>query len=95
MDKYILSKLTLFVEAFEKAMDGYNTIDACHEVELFIDVLNNWYIRRNKERFWKKEHDTDKQQAYEVLHFVLKTFATATAPILPFLGEKVWNEVSC
>ena len=93
MDKYILSKLKLFVEAFEKAMDGYNTIDACHEVELFIDVLNNWYIRRNKERFWKKEHDADKQQAYEVLHFVLKTFATATAPVLPFLGEKVWNEV--
>ena len=93
MDKYILSKLKLFVEAFEKAMDGYNTIDACHEVELFIDALNNWYIRRNKERFWKKEHDTDKQQAYEFLHFVLKTFATATAPVLPFLGEKVWNEV--
>ena len=93
MDKYILSKLKLFVEAFEKAMDGYNTIDACHEVELFIDVLNNWYIRRNKERFWKKEHDADKQQAYEVLHFVLKTFATATAPVLPFLGEEVYQEV--
>ncbi len=93
MDKYILSKLKLFVEAFEKAMDNYNTIDACHEVELFIDVLNNWYIRRNKERFWKKEHDDDKQQAYEVLHFVLKTFATATAPILPFLCEEVYQEV--
>ena len=95
MDKYILSKLRLFVEQFERAMDAYNTIDACHEVELFLDALNNWYIRRNKERFWKKEHDADKQQAYEVLHFVLKTFATATAPVLPFLGEKVWNEVSC
>ena len=94
MDKYILSKLKLFVEAFEKAMDGYNTIDACHEVELFIDALNNWYIRRNKERFWKKEHDADKQQAYEVLHFVLKTFATATAPILPFLCEEIYQEVS-
>lgn len=93
MDKYILSKLRLFVEQFERAMDAYNTIDACHEVELFIDALNNWYIRRNKERFWKKEHDTDKQQAYEVLHFVLKTFATATAPVLPFLGEKVYQEV--
>ena len=93
MDKYILSKLKLFVDAFEKAMDNYNTIDACHEVELFIDALNNWYIRRNKERFWKKEHDADKQQAYEVLHFVLKTFATATAPILPFLCEEIYQEI--
>ena len=93
MDKYILSKLKLFVEAFEKAMDSYNTIDACHEVELFIDALNNWYIRRNKERFWKKEHDNDKQQAYEVLHLVLKTFATATAPILPFLCEEIYQEI--
>ena len=93
MDKYILSKLKLFVDTFEKAMDNYNTIDACHEVELFIDALNNWYIRRNKERFWKKEHDNDKQQAYEVLHFVLKTFATATAPILPFLCEEIYQEI--
>ena len=93
MDKYILSKLKLFVDTFEKAMDDYNTIDACHEVELFIDALNNWYIRRNKERFWKKEHDNDKQQAYEVLHFVLKTFATATAPVLPFLSEEIYQEV--
>ena len=94
MDKYILSKLKLFVEEFKKAMDNYNTIDACHEVELFIDALNNWYIRRNKERFWKKEHDADKQQAYEVLHFVLKTFAIAIAPILPFVCEKIYKEVS-
>ena len=93
MDKYILSKLKLFVDAFEKAMDDYNTIDACHEVELFIDALNNWYIRRNKERFWKKEHDADKQQAYEVLHFVLKTFAIATAPVLPFLCEEIYQEI--
>ena len=93
MDKYILSKLKLFIDDFEKAMDNYNTIDACHEVELFIDALNNWYIRRNKERFWKKEHDNNKQQAYEVLHFVLKTFATATAPILPFLCEEVYQEI--
>ena len=93
MDKYILSKLKLFVDEFENAMDDYNTIDACHEVELFIDALNNWYIRRNKERFWKKEHDKDKQQAYEVLHFVLKTFAIATAPILPFLSEEIFNEI--
>ena len=41
----------------------------------------------------KKEHDNDKQQAYEVLHFVLKTFATATAPILPFLCEEIWSKI--
>ena len=93
MDKYILSKLKLFVDEFERAMDDYNTIDACHEVELFIDALNNWYIRRNKERFWKKEHDADKQQAYEVLHFVLKTFAIAISPILPFICEKIYQEI--
>ena len=93
MDKYILSKLKLFVEKIEKAMDTYNTILACHEVELFIDVLNNWYIRRNKERFWKKKHDNDKQQAYETLHCVLKNFSTAISPILPFLTEYIFIEL--
>ena len=75
-------------------MDNYNTIDACHEVELFIDALNNWYIRRNKERFWKKTHDEDKQQAYETLHYTLKTFTIIIAPILPFLTEKIYQEIS-
>ena len=93
MDVYILSKLKLFVEKFENAMDKYNTIDACHEVELFIESLNNWYIRRNKERFWRSEHDENKQQAYETLHFVLKTFATTVAPVLPFLCEKIYQDL--
>ena len=93
MDVYILSKLKLFVEKFENAMDKYNTIDACHEVELFIESLNNWYIRRNKERFWRSEHDENKQQAYESLHFVLKTFATTVAPVLPFLCEKIYQDL--
>ena len=93
MDKYILSKLKLFVEKVEKSMDAYNTIDACHEVELFIDALNNWYIRRNKERFWKKDHNDDKQQAYETLHCVLKNFSLAICPILPFLTENIFIEL--
>ena len=93
MDVYILSKLKLFVEKFENAMDKYNTIDACHEVELFIESLNNWYIRRNKERFWRSEHDENKQQAYETLHCVLKVFATAVAPVLPFLCEKIYQDL--
>lgn len=93
MDKYILSKLKQFVENFETSMDNYNTINACHEVELLIDVLNNWYIRRNKDRFWKKEHDKDKQNAYETLHYVLKNFSLAVAPILPFLSDDIFTEI--
>ena len=93
MDKYILSKLKQFVENFETSMDNYNTINACHEVELLIDVLNNWYIRRNKDRFWKKEHDKDKQNAYETLHYVLKNFSLAVAPILPFLSDNIFTEI--
>ena len=94
MDIYILSKLKIFVQNFEKAMDKYNTIDACVETEKFIDRLNNWYIRRNKDRFWKSEKDNDKQQAYEVLNFVLKNFALTIAPLLPFISETMWKELS-
>ena len=93
MDKYILSKLKLFVEKVEKAMDEYNTINACNETNLFIDVLNNWYIRRSKDRFWRHKKDNDKQQAYETLHFILKTFAITLAPLLPFLTEKMYQEL--
>jgi isoleucyl-tRNA synthetase len=91
MDIYILSKLHIFVRDFKEQMDAYNTQTTCKLIEEFIDTLNNWYIRRNKDRFWKKEHDADKTTAYNTLYTVIMDFATAVAPILPFTSEGVFQ----
>lgn len=90
MDIYILSKLKETVEAIDKNMTNYNIGSACRESELFFEILNNWYIRRNKNRFWKSKKDQDKQDAYNTLYTVLTTISEAVAPLAPFTTEYIW-----
>ncbi len=90
MDIYILSKLKETIEIVDKNMSKYNIGSACREMELFFEVLNNWYIRRNKNRFWKSEKDQDKQDAYNTLYTVLTVISEAVAPLAPFTAEYIW-----
>jgi isoleucyl-tRNA synthetase len=91
LDRYILAKLKNSVEKIDAAMTGYDTVTACEEFNQFFEALNNWYIRRNRVRFWKGEIDQDKQEAYDVLYTVLTTMCEASAPLLPFTAEYVWK----
>ncbi|MDR2777779.1 MAG: class I tRNA ligase family protein [Rickettsiales bacterium] len=91
MDIYILSKLKETVQKMESRMDSYDFGAACRESENFFDILNNWYIRRNKNRFWKSKKDVDKQNAYNVLYTVLLTMVRALAPLAPFVSEHLWR----
>lgn len=91
MDKYILAKCRTAVEAIEKAMDAYDTPPAYTAIEQFFEVLNNWYIRRSKERFWKSEKDEDKQAAYDTLYTVLHIMCRAMSPLLPIITEEIWQ----
>ena len=36
-----------------------------------LDDISNWYVRRNRRRFWKSENDNDKTAAYFTLYNVL------------------------
>ncbi len=91
LDRYILAKLKSSVTAIDVAMQQYDTVQACDEFNKFFEVLNNWYIRRNRQRFWKSEIDEDKQNAYDVLYTILVTMCEASAPLLPFTSEFVWS----
>jgi isoleucyl-tRNA synthetase len=91
MDRYILAKCKDAVTQIEAAMDAYDTPAACKVLENFFEVLNNWYIRRNKERFWKSEQDEDKFAAYNTLYSVLHIMCRAVSPLLPLLSDKIWQ----
>ncbi|MFT6386611.1 MAG: isoleucyl-tRNA synthetase, partial [Rickettsiales bacterium] len=93
MDRYILAKLKSAVLGIDAAMQDYDTPTACAEFVAFFEVLNNWYIRRSRNRFWKREIDEDKMQAYNTLYTVLLTMCEAAAPLLPFTTEKVWKDL--
>jgi isoleucyl-tRNA synthetase len=94
LDRYILAKLKATVSKMDEAMKSYDTVVACEEFNQFFEALNNWYIRRNRQRFWKTVEgrvDEDKQNAYDVLYTVLVSMCEASAPLLPFTSEFVWK----
>jgi len=94
MDIYILSKLTETMASITTSMDKYDIPKACSLVEDFLEILTNWYIRRNRRRFWKSESDADKKNAYDTLYTVLVTVCRIAAPLLPFITESIYRNLT-
>jgi isoleucyl-tRNA synthetase len=93
LDRWILSRLDHLVGEVRAALDGYDAMRATREIEAFVDDLSNWYIRRNRRRFWKGELDADKRAAYSTLHEVLTTVCRLMAPITPHLADAMWDNL--
>ncbi|WP_236869969.1 isoleucine--tRNA ligase [Candidatus Bandiella numerosa] len=90
LDKYIISKLVDTIEIIRSSLDEYDTVCATKSAEEFLEVLNNWYIRRSRERFWRHQKDQDKIYAYNTLFSVLHIFVRAIAPLLPMISEAIF-----
>jgi len=89
LDKWIISELNRLVIEVSKLMDGYNPTSAARRIEGFVDNLSNWYVRRNRRRFWKSENDADKLAAYTTLYQCLVTLSQLLAPFVPFIAEEL------
>ncbi len=90
LDKYILSKLKNLVEVMTRSMDSYDMMTACQESADFLEILNNWYIRRSRARFW----DGTDQEAFNTLYTVLVTLSQILAPLMPFMTEYVYKSLT-
>lgn len=93
MDKWIISRVHQLNHHITKNMDSYNIPDALSAVQPFIEDASNWYVRRGRRRFWKSENDTDKNEAYKTLHYVLLKLAVILAPFTPFLSEELYHKL--
>lgn len=91
IDRYMISKCFEAVEGIQAFMNNYNSQEACKILMNFFEVLNNWYIRRSRERFWKGDLDQDKTDAYNVLYTVFYYILRAAAPLLPLITENIWQ----
>lgn len=89
LDRYALAKTHALVAQFTESMDAYDLAGACAHVRLFLDSLNNWYIRRSRARFWQPDMDQAKRDGYDTLYTVLVTLARVTAPFLPLLSDEI------
>jgi isoleucyl-tRNA synthetase len=59
----------------------------------FVDALSNWWVRRNRERFWAPGLGPDKLDAHWTLYECLVTAAKLLAPFLPFASEEMWQNL--
>jgi isoleucyl-tRNA synthetase len=94
IDRWILSDLQLLVKSARDGFESYNPATFCFEAERFVDdKLSNWYVRRNRRRFWKSESGKDKLAAYQTLYTVLTTLTRLIAPVMPFLAENLFQNL--
>ena len=89
LDRYILAKARLMVEATTERMDAYDLPGATAEIAAFIDALNNWYIRRSRDRFWNAGGAATDRDAFDTLYTVLTTLTRVAAPFLPMIAEEI------
>lgn len=97
LDRYIMAKTRQLAVDVTSALDDYDLPQGCAHITEFIDALNNWYVRRSRDRFWAPKEDRtpeavqSKQQAYDTLFVVLTTFAKLMAPLLPLISEEIYR----
>ena len=95
IDRWVLSNLQSLIQTAHQEFPQYNVAGFCEAAGSFVDDLSNWYIRRNRRRFWRSKDasDTDKTAAYETLYEVLVTLCRLLAPCIPFLTERMYQNL--
>ena len=93
MDKWLISKLNSMVKAVDENLNNYKIPEAAKALQNFVDEMSNWYVRRNRERYWVQSMTEDKITAYMVLYKALVTTAKAAAPMIPFMAESIYQNL--
>jgi isoleucyl-tRNA synthetase len=93
-DKWILSRFTHVTEKVTEELEKLCVFNAIRELENFMkEDLSRWYIKIIRRRTWKENNDYDKIAAYATLHEVLFNFLKLIAPMIPFISEKIYQEM--
>ena len=95
IDRWILSEMNSLLIRYRQWMDEYDVTRAARAVSDFtMDQLSNWYVRRNRRRFWKSEKGRDKTAAYQTLYECLVVVCKLTAPFAPFLADEIFRNLN-
>ncbi|MGL4609180.1 MAG: isoleucine--tRNA ligase [Trueperaceae bacterium] len=94
IDRWLVAKINALVRDVTNMLDNYDPTSATRTIRDFVvDELSNWYVRRNRRRFWKSESDTDKLAAYKTLYEALITVTKLIAPMAPFVSESLYQNL--
>ena len=93
LDRWVSARLGQLILRAETAYESYHLNRLMKQVVRFLDDLSNWYVRRNRRRFWKSENDSDKAAAYQTLYIALKGVLKVLAPVIPFVSEAMYQNL--
>ena len=93
LDHWVSARLGQLILLAETAYESYHLNRLMKQVVRFLDDLSNWYVRRNRRRFWKSENDSDKAAAYQTLYIALKGVLKVLAPVIPFVSEAMYQNL--
>lgn len=94
VDRFLILRTNEFIKRATDYMDDYKAYQLVKEFEAFVDDISNWYIRLNRRRFWKSDNGPDKMAAYWTLFNALNACVRCMAPIIPFMTEHIWQELT-
>lgn len=86
MDRYLLAHTRDLASGVKASLDEYDIAKGCELVRDYLDVLTNWYVRTQRQRFWDED-----QAAFETLYTALVRLMEVAAPLLPLLTEEIWK----
>ena len=93
IDRWALALLHRTTDTVTTSLERYDARTAGEALESFVDQLSNWYVRRNRRRFWKSEAEDDKLSAYLTLYQCLEVVNRLMAPFMPFLTEALYQNL--
>ncbi|MEU8869694.1 isoleucine--tRNA ligase [Streptomyces javensis] len=88
LDRWLLGELGTLTEQVTESLEAYDTQRAGKLLSAFVDDLSNWYVRRSRRRFWQGD-----AAAMRTLHDVIETVTRLMAPLVPFITERVWQDL--
>lgn len=90
IDRWIISLLHKLIHEVELGMNRYDLACAVEPFVSFVEQLTNWYIRRNRRRFWQESDTPDRSEAFETLYYVLIELSKVAASYIPFIAESIY-----
>ncbi len=95
IDKWLLSKYNSMLKEITQSYDEYDLNKVVKLVTSFVsDDLSNWYIRRNRDRFWGSEFNNSKKAVYKTTYEVLEGLCRIIAPIVPYVSEEIYQKLT-
>ena len=94
IDRWILSRSAELAGSVERSLRAYDALAATRRLEMAIDELSTWYLRRSRDRFAPNAPAADRAAAFATLHEALLTLVRCAAPIAPFFTEAIYRNLA-